>query len=87
MLGWLVGQVMVSILGSIVIVAVVDVLVKSIIGPITNAGKNAILVGVGTAITTGLGMVGVKKAARSLRQTSKEMGDKIYPVPDQKHIK
>jgi len=85
--GWLFGQIMMSILGSVVLVALFDVITKSIIGPLTNAGKNALFVGFGTAITTGLGMVGVKKAARSMRQTSKELGDRIYPVSDSKRLK
>lgn len=85
-MGWLLSQVITAILGAVVIVTVFELVFTRIVGPLANAGKQAVFVGVGTAITTGLGVVGVKKAARRLRQASKEAEARIL-VPGQKRSK
>ena len=86
-MGWLLSQVITSILGAFVIVTIFDTIFRSVIGPLVSAGKAALFVGTGTAITAGLGMVGVKKAVRTVRQASKEAGERLYPLPDQKRLK
>lgn len=85
-MGWLLSQVITAILGAVVIVTVFELVFTRIVGPLANAGKQAVFVGVGTALTTGLGVFGVKKAARRLRQTSKEVEARIL-LPGQKRIK
>ena len=83
-MGWLVSQVVTAILGAVIVVKIFDTIFHGILGPAANSAKTGLFVGVGTAISTGLGMYGFKKAVRSLRQTNKEVGERINLLPKDK---
>ena len=85
-MGWLVSQVVTAILGAVIVVKIFDTIFHGILGPAANAVKTGLFVGVGTAITTGLGMYGARKVVRSLRQVNKEVGERINPLPKDKRL-
>ena len=87
MLGWLVSQVVMSIVGSVVVVQMFKIIFRDILGPATDAVKTSLFVGVGTAITTALGMRSFKKGVDGLRQVNKEVEKRIAPLPTAKRIK
>lgn len=87
MLGWLGSAVLTSIFGSWLVVKIFSIIFHDILGPATNAAKTGLFVGVGTAITTGLGLRGLKKTAQGLREANKEVGERIDPLPKDTQLK
>ena len=65
-MGWLVSQVVTSLLGAIIIIKIYDTIVGGILGPVVKTG---LFVSVWTAITAGLGMRSFKKTVHGLRQS------------------
>ena len=66
-MSWLVSLVVMSALGATLGVKIAGVLFGDILAPSAVAAKNSLFVGTWTAITTALGVRGVKRAARKLR--------------------
>ena len=72
-MGWLVSQVVTSMLGAVIVVKILETIFGGILGPAATAVKTGLFVGVWTTITTALGMRGFKKTVRGLRQSNKEV--------------
>ena len=87
-MGWLVSQVVASMIGAVIAWKIVDTIVHGILGPMAAATvKASFFVSVWTAITTGLGMHKFKKAVRGLRRANKEVGERINLLPKDKQLK
>ena len=86
-MGWLVGQVVSSMLGAVLVVKIFDTIFGSILWPALNAVKTGLFVSVWTAIATSLGLRGFKKTVRGLRQSGKEVGAHIGHLPNNKRLK
>lgn len=76
-MGWLVSQVVTSMLGAVIIVKIFDIIIGGLVGPAAHAAKTSIFVSVWTGITTVTGMRAFTKAVRGLRQRNKEVGERI----------
>lgn len=87
MLGWLVSQVITSIVGSVVVVELFKIIFRDILGPATNTVKTGLFVGTFTSITTALGMRSFKKGVDGLQQANKEVEKRITLLPKDKPIK
>ena len=72
-MSWLVSMVVMSAIGSTLVVKILKVLFGDILGPLATSAQ----VGTWTAITTGLGLRGVQKTARKLRPSQKEVSTHI----------
>lgn len=81
-MGWLVSQVVTSLLGAIIVVKIFDALLG-----LASVLKTSLFVGTWTAITAGLGMRGFTKAVRGMRQGSKEVAKRIGPPSKDKRLK
>ena len=73
-MSWLVSLVVTSLLGSYLITKIFDTIFGGILGPAASTAKNSVFVSTWTAITTGLGLRGINKTARNLRQRGKGVG-------------
>lgn len=76
-MSWLVSLVVMSALGSALVVKIFSVLFGGILGPLAGMAKDGLFVGTWTAITVGLGIRDAKKAAHKLRPGQKEVGTHI----------
>lgn len=76
-MSWFVSMVMTSMLGAVLAVKILDLIMGGIVGPAVSAAKTSLFVSAWTAITTGLGVRGMKKAARNLRAGGKGVSTNI----------
>ena len=86
-MGWLVSQVIASMAGAFLLVKIFDVLIGGVIGGAATAAKTSLFVSAWTAITTGLGMRRFNKTVRALRHGSKEVRERIDPLPKDLRLK
>ena len=70
-------MVIMSAVGSALVVKIYKVLFGDILGPLTASVGNGLFYGTWTAITTGLGLRGVQKVSRKLQPEQKEVGAHI----------
>ena len=76
-MSWLVSMVIMSAVGSALVVKIYKVLFGDILGPLAASAGNSLFYGTWTAITAALGLRGVQKVSRTLRPKEKEVGTHI----------
>ena len=86
-MGWLIGQVLASMAGAVLLVRIFDVLIGGVIGGAAAAAKTGLFVSAWTAITTGFGMRSFTKTLRGLRRSNKEVSDRLNTLPKDKRLK
>ena len=77
MLGWLTSAVFMSIVGSLIVVKIFNIVVHDILGPTTNTVKNSIFVSAFTVITTVTGYRALSGLVRRLRHGTQEVSSRI----------
>ena len=77
MLGWLTSAVFMSIVGSLIVVKIFNIVVHDILGPASNTVKNGITIGAWTTITTVTGMRAFNGLVRRLRHGNQEVSSQI----------
>lgn len=86
-MSWLVSMVIMSAVGAALVVKIYNVLFGDIVWPLAASARHGIFFGTWTAITTGLGLRGVQKAARNLQPRQKEVGTHIENPLKRKRLK
>ena len=79
-MGWLIGNVMGSMVAAFVIVRVWDWLSVGVTGSVASVARASIFVTVWTAITTVTGMRAVDQGERQLRQVHKGVLSRLKPL-------
>ena len=86
-MGWLINQVIASVVLSVIVVKAWEAIVGGIIGPSANAAKTGIFVSVWTAFTTATGLRAFTELVRRLRHSNDEIGERIKLLPKEKQVK
>ena len=86
-MGWLINQVIASLVGAVIVVKIWELIVGGIIGPTAHAVKTSIFVSVWTAFTTVTGLRAFTELVRRLRHSNDEIGERIALLPKEKQIK
>ena len=89
-MGWLINQVIASLVGAVIVVKIWELIVGGIIGPTAHAVKTSIFVSVWTAFTTVTGLRAFTELVRRLRHNNKkvvEVGEGINLLPKVKQTK
>ena len=86
-MSWLVSMVIMSAVGSALVVKIFNVFFGDIVNPLAASARNSLFVGTWTAITTGLGLRSVRKTAQKLRPEQKEVDSPIKNLLKRKRSK
>ena len=73
-MGWLINQVIASVVLSVIVVKIWETIVGGLIGPAAHAVKTSVFVGVWSAFTTVTGLRAFTELVQWLRHRNKKVG-------------